>query len=71
MEEVVTEDVCRSIHSAQLRFARNRVPIGEGESFLKIKPLRDFQILQSSKTTLSTRGYWFCTNKCRPSRIEE
>jgi len=57
MEEVRAEDEARSIHSAQLRFARKRVPISGVDSFLKIKALRDFQILQRSNTTLNKRGY--------------
>jgi len=46
MEEVKAEDV-----------APNRVPIGEGDSFLKIKALRNFQILHRSNTILDNRGY--------------
>ena len=57
MEEVRAEDDARIRHSAQLRFARKRVPIGGVDSFLKIKALRDFQILQKSNTTLDKRGY--------------
>ena len=54
---VRVEDELRIIHSAQLRFVCNRVPIGEVDSFLKIKALRDFQILHRSNTTLDNRGY--------------
>jgi len=30
MDERKDEDEVRSVHSAQLHFARNRIPIGEG-----------------------------------------
>ena len=45
-----------SVYSAQLRFARKSVPIGEGISFLKINVLRDFQILQRRITIRDKRG---------------
>ena len=45
MDEGRADDDVLSVHSAQLRFAHKRVPIGEGISFLKINALRDFQIL--------------------------
>ena len=70
MDQRKDEDEVRSVHSSQLRFARNRVPIGEGVSFLKIKALRDFQILQRSITTLDKWGCWLWANECSSSRMK-
>ena len=42
------EGEVRNVHSVQLRFAHSRISMGEGISFLKIKTLRDFQILHKS-----------------------
>ena len=57
VEEVKVEDDCVIIHSAQLRFTRTRIPIGEVDSLLKTKAFRDFQILHRSNTTLDNWGY--------------
>ena len=67
VDEVKGEGDVRSFHSAQLRFARKRGPIGVGTTFLKIKALRDFQMLQRSSTILDNWGCGLCDNDWRPS----
>ena len=67
VDEVKGEGDVRSFHSAQLRFARKRVPIGVDTTFLKIKALRDFQILQRSSTTLDKWRVGLADNDWSPS----
>jgi len=65
------EGEVRNVHSAQLPFARSRVPIGESITFLNIKALRDFQILHKSNTTLDKREYRLYANNAVPLRVKK
>jgi len=65
------DDDFRSVHSAQLRFARKSVTIGERISLLKINALRDFQRLQRRITILDNRGCRLRANTCSSSWMEE
>ena len=71
MDDGRADEDCRRVHSTQLRFARKRVTIGEGVSFLNVNALRDFQRLQRRSTILDNRGCRLSANTCRSSWREE